>query len=307
MARDRPLVSVGVPTYDRARSLERTLRSVLEQDHERLEVLVSDNASTDGTEELCRGLAAADDRLRYVRHPVNRGPTDNFNAVLAGARGEYRMWLGDDDWLDPDYVARCVEVLEDSPEHALACGRARYFRGEEAVLEGRVLTLEDPSPARRLRTFYAEVGDNAAFYGLMPRAVFERVTPLRKVIGADWLVMAAVAFSGRVRTLEETRVHRSLGGASESSARAAQAAGIPRRQAVRPHLVTALYAFEEILWSSPVYASLPLARRLPLAVDCLLRVSAHELYYLSLDPRTRGLYDALRWLYHRRRGPVGRR
>ena len=77
-----------------------------------LELVISDNASDDGTEEICRQFARSDSRVRYHRQPQNIGLVANFNTVLHLARGPYFKWMGDDDWLTPTYVSRCVEVLE---------------------------------------------------------------------------------------------------------------------------------------------------------------------------------------------------
>lgn len=104
---DAPLVTIAIPTYNRAGSyLSETLASALAQDYAPLEILVSDNASTDGTEELVR--RSMDRRLRYVRHGVNIGSTANYNFCLASARGDYFLLLHDDDAIDRDFVAVCM-------------------------------------------------------------------------------------------------------------------------------------------------------------------------------------------------------
>ena len=110
-----PLVSIGIPTYNRAASVERAIRSALAQDHRALEVVVSDDGSTDGTGAAVRALAAADPRVRLISQPVNLGHARNFQAVLDAAAGEWFMWLSDDDWLDPAYVARCLAAAARRP------------------------------------------------------------------------------------------------------------------------------------------------------------------------------------------------
>jgi glycosyltransferase involved in cell wall biosynthesis len=108
-----PLVSIGLPVRNGERYLAEAARSVLDQEYGRLELLISDNASDDGTEEICRQLARADARVRSRRHPQDIGLVPNFNSVLHAARGTYFKWMGDDDHLAPTYVSRCVEVLDD--------------------------------------------------------------------------------------------------------------------------------------------------------------------------------------------------
>lgn len=101
------LVTVAVPTFNRAAYLHESLESIRGQTYPHLEILVGDNASTDGTAGLLSELAAADPRLRVIRHDRNLGMVGNFNALLRAARGEYFMLVSDDDILSP----RAVELL----------------------------------------------------------------------------------------------------------------------------------------------------------------------------------------------------
>jgi glycosyltransferase involved in cell wall biosynthesis len=107
-----PLVSIGLPVRNGERHVGEAVRSVLDQEHGRLELVISDNASDDGTEEICRQLAGSDVRVRYYRQARDIGLIANFNAVLHLAHGTYFKWMGDDDHLAPTYVSRCVEVLD---------------------------------------------------------------------------------------------------------------------------------------------------------------------------------------------------
>src|SRR5262245_55907722 len=92
------LVSVGLPVRNGAQTLRAVVSSVLTQDHELLELVICDNASTDGTEELCRELARGDKRIVYHRQPRNIGILNNFTYTMRLARGTFFRWLGDSDW-----------------------------------------------------------------------------------------------------------------------------------------------------------------------------------------------------------------
>jgi glycosyltransferase involved in cell wall biosynthesis len=144
-----PLVSVGIPTYNRASGLKRAVGSALAQSYENLEVVISDNASTDGTRELCESLARSDPRVRYHRQPENRGPTANFREVLDRASGEFFMWLADDDWIDTDYVSACVGERLHDPATALVAGRAAYYEGSRPLFTEPPLVLDsDDRPTK---------------------------------------------------------------------------------------------------------------------------------------------------------------
>jgi glycosyltransferase involved in cell wall biosynthesis len=104
-----PLVTIAIPTYNRADSyLPLTLQSALAQSYRNIEILVSDNASTDSTETLVKGIG--DPRLRYFRHSINIGASNNFNFCFKQATGQYLLLLHDDDLIDVDMIESCVNA-----------------------------------------------------------------------------------------------------------------------------------------------------------------------------------------------------
>ncbi len=106
-ALDRPLVTIAIPTYNRADTyLPQALESALSQTYPNIEIVVSDNCSTDNTEAAVR--SHADPRIRYFRQAKNITPNDNFNFCLSQARGDYFLLLHDDDMTDPDFVDACM-------------------------------------------------------------------------------------------------------------------------------------------------------------------------------------------------------
>jgi glycosyltransferase domain-containing protein len=262
MDESAPLVTIAIPTYDRRQTLERTLESARGQTYPHLEIVISDNASADDTEALCRSVAAEDPRIRYLRQTENRGPTENFNTLFAAARGELVMMLADDDWIDPDYVERCAAELQARPDHALVAGRARYYRDGNHVHDGVEMQLLDARPDRRVRDYYARVDDNGTFYGVMRTASLRAAAPLRNVLGNDWHLIAGVAFTGKVRTLASPAIHRELDGTSVGIDRILETFGSRPAQARIPHLVMAWHAFADVAWRHPLYRRLSLAGRI---------------------------------------------
>ena len=138
-----PLVSIGMPTYNRADGyLPLALDSALAQDYANLEIIVSDNASTDGTEEFVR--SKGDSRIRYFRHPESIGGTNNFNFCVEQARGAYFLLFHDDDLIDPDFVSVCVRALQGREGVGVVRTGIRLIDGE-----GRVIS-EKENPAEGL-------------------------------------------------------------------------------------------------------------------------------------------------------------
>lgn len=240
-----PLVSIGIPTRNRAELLERALRSALAQQEVELEIVVSDNASTDGTAAVCEALAATEPRLRVLHHPRDIGAERNFRSVLEAARGSLFMWLADDDWLDPGYVAACVSVLDAHPDHVVVCGRARYYRGDEYAFAERPVNLLSSSPHARLLGFYRTVTLNGTFYGVIRRDPLLHI-PAPTGLASDWLLVAALTRAGKIRTLDDVSIHRSVAGASQDHASLARAYGLSRRQAWHVHLLVAAKVFQDV-------------------------------------------------------------
>ena len=261
-----PLVSVGIPTFNRAVKLTRAVESVLAQTHRNLELVISDNASADNTRAVCQAFHEQDSRVRYLRSPVNRGPTANFNVLFGQMRGDYAMLLSDDDWLDHNYIASCLAELDRRDGHVLACGIARYLRDGVVVREGVEMQLDNDSPNQRVLTYLREVDENGVFYGLMPRAVLRRAAPLRNVLGNDWLLAAAIAAQGKLTTIRATAINRELDGTSGDFVKLAATLGLPHWQTRIPHLVIAGEVLADIGWRSPVYRDLPVLTRARLAL-----------------------------------------
>lgn len=118
-----PSVSVGVPVYNGERFLERTLVALQEQDLADIEVIVSDNGSTDGTLTIAEKFAQDDPRFVVLRSTENRGVPWNWNRVLAKARAPYFMWNGADDVVRPDHLRRCRDALVEHRDASIAFSR----------------------------------------------------------------------------------------------------------------------------------------------------------------------------------------
>jgi len=130
----RPLVSIGLPVFNGEAYLDEAIRSVLAQSLADLELVISDNASTDRTAEICRGWAATDRRVRYLRNPTNLGAAPNYNRTFAESRGRYFKWLAHDDRLRSEYLATTVAVLEADPSVVLCNTTVDYIDGRGVLI-----------------------------------------------------------------------------------------------------------------------------------------------------------------------------
>jgi glycosyltransferase involved in cell wall biosynthesis len=179
MEDNTPRVSVGLPVYNGETYLEEALDSLLAQTYSDFELIISDNASTDRTEKICRAYAIEHKRIRYFRNEVNIGGALNHNRVFELSRGEYFMWAGHDDLRAPEYLQRCVEVLDQNPRIVLC-----YTKTQDIDAEGRSLptkhadlAITSPRADERFRDLIRMDHRIEPIYGLI-RSRILRKTPL---------------------------------------------------------------------------------------------------------------------------------
>jgi glycosyltransferase involved in cell wall biosynthesis len=115
-----PRLSIGLPVYNGDSFLVEAIEALLGQSYKDFELIISDNASTDRTAEICRGYEEQDSRVRYIRQPRNIGMNPNHNFLVGVARGEFFKWASYDDLYARDFLQRCVDALDEHPEAALA-------------------------------------------------------------------------------------------------------------------------------------------------------------------------------------------
>lgn len=194
---DAPLVSIGVPVYNGESVLPRALDSLLAQTYRNVEIVVCDNASTDGTEEICREYAARDRRIRYVRNPTNIGCNPNFWKTFQLSRGEFFMWASADDSKPTSAVEECVLALQQNPNAVLAYGPIlmRWAGKEELVEVANPLPMSGYGPCDRIRLLVRELQTNVIEYGLCRKEAIQKVV-YGNHYGSDTLFLIQMCFLG---------------------------------------------------------------------------------------------------------------
>src|ERR1700758_5314726 len=130
-----PSLTIGMPIYNAERFLAKTLDCFLRQTFTDFELIISDNASTDSTEEICHEYARRDRRIRYFRNEKNMGAGWNFRRVYSMATGKYYKQAAHDDFIEPTFLERCIAALEADPGLALAHTRTRTVSPTGAPVE----------------------------------------------------------------------------------------------------------------------------------------------------------------------------
>lgn len=222
-----PLLSIGLPVYNGQRYLEESLDSLLAQTFTDFELIISDNASTDATAEICRRYAKADPRIRYVRQPVNIGAAPNHHATLDLARGEFFKWASDDDLYAPELLAKCVEALQSNPSVVLAHAYEAFIDENGALIrpvEYRLAT-DSSDPSKRLHSLLHEFGGDD-FYGVMRTELLRQVPHHNSYHNADRTFMAQIVLQGKFVQVPELLYYR-----RDHPGRAERAPGVRARAA----------------------------------------------------------------------------
>lgn len=210
-----PLLSFGLPVRNGAASIERCLESILAQDLDDFEIVVSDNASSDATPDIVRRYARRDARIQLFEQPENVGLIENFNTVARRAQGRYFRWIGADDWIEPRCASLSVDALEADPEAIVATSffTLECANGERLHEEWRGEYLSSPDPVRRFRRMLWFFDQGATryepTYATIRRDALLATHLLRIHRNNDWLMSTQLALAGRFVHVPECLLHRS--------------------------------------------------------------------------------------------------
>ena len=201
---NHPLVSIGLPVYNGEDYIEKCLSSIVAQTYENIEVIVSDNQSTDATYEICERFAQEDDRIRLLQNRKNLGAVPNMNKVVEAARGKYFHWIGHDDYLRPEFVTQCVRALEADSSVVTAYSKSDVVdERDRRIHEKRQVdfNLDASQPSRRWRCLFArwypEGGLVGVFFGVTRLDALRKTRLLRDYPSNDVILFAELALYGK--------------------------------------------------------------------------------------------------------------
>jgi glycosyltransferase involved in cell wall biosynthesis len=219
MTRARPTVSIGIPVYNGERYLAETVHAFLHQTYEDFELVICDNASTDGTERIGRDLAALDSRVRYERNAVNIGSARNYRRAFELTHGKYFRWNAADDLPARDALACAVDILDHHPDVVLAYPRTRFIdeHGNELEDYDDGLHAMHDRPGDRFIHVLTNIGYCNAIYGLIRADVLRRTRLLGTFIGSDVCFHAELSLYGKFFEIPERQFFRRFHAEASSS------------------------------------------------------------------------------------------
>ncbi|MCI0548311.1 MAG: glycosyltransferase [Candidatus Rokubacteria bacterium] len=236
-----PRVSVGMPVYNGGPYLALALESILAQTFGDFELIVSDNASTDGTDAICREYAARDGRIRYVRNRENIGANRNLNRVIELSSAPYVKVANADDLCHPELIERCVGQLDAHPDAVLCYGQTTLIDETGGVIGpyDDDLDLRSPRPADRFKAVITRLSLVNVHQGVMRAAALKQTGLLRDHPGADVAMLAGLALHGRFLEWPDRLFFRRMHpGASSHLDNAAKQAYVDPARAGRGLIVT---------------------------------------------------------------------
>jgi glycosyltransferase involved in cell wall biosynthesis len=219
-----PKVSVGLPVYNGEKFLREAILSLLEQDYTDFELIISDNASTDGTEKICQEFAGKDPRIRYYRNTINMGAGLNFRRVFELAEGEFFKWATYDDLHYRSCLRRLTEVLESAPPRViLTVPRTEIVDEEGRPVKGRDterLHTTRPKPYQRLAEILPRIDLATSQFGLYRKSALAKTRLIDNFRASDRVLLAEIAMLGEIWEVDEIlfarRYHREVSTANRS-------------------------------------------------------------------------------------------
>ena len=192
-----PRLSIGLPVYNGEDFLAESLDSLLGQTYEDFELIISDNASTDETADICRGYAKQDSRIRYVRQPHNLGCAPNHNVLVQYARGELFKWVSHDDLYGRELIERAIEALDEYPQVVLANCWTAMIDSSRTVTKAVRYTLDTESPRapERFRSMLFEKGGDDDG-GVIRMEMLRRIRPYDSYYHSDRTLVTEMALQG---------------------------------------------------------------------------------------------------------------
>ncbi len=192
-------ISVGLPVFNGEKYLSIAIESILSQTYPDFELIISDNASTDGTESICRAYADTDSRIKYYRNTKNIGLYENFNRVFNLSNCDYFKWASCDDVCKPDLISKCKDVLDLDPEIVLTYAKATFIDERGVAVDKRDpgwnLTAEDP--IERAKYVIRAHHSINSFYGLIRSVELRRTGLFDFYPRADHVLLLKLSLLGK--------------------------------------------------------------------------------------------------------------
>ena len=203
------LVSIGIPVYNGQNYIRESINSVLSQTFDDFELIISDNASTDDTKEICMEFAGRDSRVRYHRNDENLGYAKNFNKVFELSSGTYFKWIPHDDIIHPTFLEKCIRVMDEFPDVIGVFPGMAYIdeRGKVIQYCSKDYSIMGEDHAGRLRELMnLEIDGTEIFwsiYSLLRRDVLGKTSLHGTYVASDRVLLLELVLQGKIKHIDD--------------------------------------------------------------------------------------------------------
>ena len=232
----KPKLSIGMPVYNAEKFLRSRLDSLLSQTFSDFELIISDDASTDSTPDICKEYLSKDKRIRYIRQEKNIGISSNFHFVLHKANSEYFFWAAQDDKTLPGFIEKNLEALDNNKNIICSVSKIKFvgkiiddlmitkkdsqFRKIEKKIRKNLANANTQSIygnyENKVRKFLMNHGSSLAMYGIYRTDVLKKSVDLPGFCGDEWAIVLSALKYGDINAIDEFLIHKFVGDTASS-------------------------------------------------------------------------------------------
>lgn len=286
-----PSVSVGMPTYNAERTIRLSIDSLLNQTLSDFELIVSDNASTDGTWAIVEEYARLDCRVKAIRQPHNIGANGNYSAVVRAARGRYFKWASSNDWCSADFLALCVAHLDANDDVVLVLPRTRLFQDEveNAIDYDGDVAFDERDAVERFFQVGTQLRLNNVLNGVIRTDALRATSLIEHYPGADVVLVGHLALLGKIALLHLHLFYRRM--ERETATRLMTAEAVERHHYPEKTLRSLFPAWR----FAAGWLRVVIATHMPLRTKCRALYRALQFTYWNRKQLRHDLGEALRY------------
>lgn len=286
-------ITIGIPVYNGEEFLEEKISSILDQDYNNFELIISDNCSTDSTKKICEKFAIKDKRIRFFSHKENLGPNWNFNFILQKAEGEYFIWTAVDDKILPGFFEKNISILETNEQIVCSISQVKPYGEKTEYLENKNIKkglgkikknlINSLTPMKnystsgayeeKIRMYLKLRGHQQVFYGIFRTAQLRKFFVSEFITGFDLATMLNALKFGDFFVLDQVLNYRYDGGTSSSGL-------FKYVKSFKLNLLESIflyYPFTKWCWNNLGH------KNFLKNLDCLIKWNLEVVFYLIVD------------------------
>lgn len=254
-----PLVSIGIPVYNGEKTIDTCIKSVLNQTYGNIEIIISDNCSSDSTATICRDFANLDSRITLVVQDENIGPVSNFDFVLSRSTGTYFMWLAADDFKSQDFIEVNLDFLQKNLEYVASTCPNRFEAPTIENHDWEMLSLEDDQKFRIINFLRNANRSHGLFYSLFRADVLKKYPWFGvNFLAWDWLLLFYFSLNWKFHRSSNGSLVLGANGQS-TQANALEMSGVTGVKKLWPLSKFTILALISVLRICPKYFFVPLS------------------------------------------------